>query len=65
MYKGRNKPSKLKIPKKSESSIIKDIRNLLKLKKKKNKAIKDWKIRIIRTLFEKKETYLLQASKSS
>ena len=57
MYGGVKKPRKLKIQKQSEDNIIRNTRNLFKLKKKK-KAIKDKIFRDIKTLFEQqKEDY--------
>ena len=38
MYRGRNKPWKLKLKKKSEESIIKALRSLFRLKKESNQG---------------------------
>ena len=57
VHGGVKKPRKLKIQKQSEDNIIRNTRNLFKLKKKK-KAIKDKIFRDIKTLFEQqKEDY--------
>ena len=56
LYGRGNKPSKLKIQEQSEGNIIKNLRNLFKLKKG-NKSIKDRIIRYIKTLFKQQKEY--------
>ena len=54
-YRSKKKPNKLRIQKQSEEEIIiKNIRNLFKLKKD-NETIKDRIIRDIKTVFENQE----------
>ena len=56
MYGRGKKPSKPKTQNQSEEDIVKNIRNLLELKKE-NKAIKDKIIKGIRALFEQEDYY--------
>ena len=56
MYGSGNKPSKLKIQEQSEDNIIKNLRNIFKLKKG-NKSIKDRIIRYIKTIFKQQKEY--------
>ena len=56
LYGAGKKPSKLKIQKQSEDNVIKNMRNLFKLKKE-NKKIKDTIIRNTKKLFEHEEEY--------
>ena len=56
VHGARKKQRKLRIQKQSEDNIIKNIRNLFKLKKER-KAIKYRTIRDIKTLFEQQEEY--------
>ena len=49
VHRGEKKPRKTKIKKRSEDNIIKDVRNLFRLKK---EAIKDRIIRGIKNLFQ-------------
>ena len=51
------KSSRLEKDKKVRYKIMKDIRNLFRLKKKENEAIKDRMIRDIRNIFENVEKY--------
>ena len=55
-YGGGKKKKEFKIKKQSEDTIIKNVRNLFRLKKE-NEAIKDRKIRGIKDLFEQEEYY--------
>ena len=56
MYGRGKKPSKPKTQNQSEEDIVKNIRNLLELKKE-NKAIKNKIIKGIRALFEQEDYY--------
>ena len=56
MYGRGKKPSKPKTQNQSEEDIVKNIRNLLELKKE-NQAIKGKIIRGIRALFEQEDHY--------
>ena len=56
MYGRGKKPSKPKTQNQSEEDIVKNIRNLLELKKE-NKAIKDKIIKGIRAPFEQEDYY--------
>ena len=56
MYGGGKKSRKPKIQKQSEDKMMKNMRNLFRLKME-NEAIKNWMIVDIKTLFEQEEGY--------